>query len=124
MKQLIIFTAIIFCVAANSSANPTFDDKKPSGRSHFNAEIKTQLTIIANPKTGDAMVSFTAAKNGKATIIVLDEAGNTVLKQVVSLAGGKNKINVSNFANLGEGYYTICLNTSHKAYSAPFLLWK
>lgn len=124
MKQLIIFTAIIFAIAGNSTAHPAFDDKKPSGGSHFNAEIKTQLTIVANPKTGDAIVSFTAAKNGKATIVVLDETGNTVLQQAVSLAGGKNKINIANFVNLGEGYYTICLNTSHKAYSAPFLLWK
>lgn len=124
MKQSIIFMAIIFTVAINSTANPCFDDKKPSGNARFKAEIKNQLTIVANPKTGDAIVSFTAAKNDKATIIVLDEAGNTVLKQAVKLAGGKNKINITNFVNLGEGYYTICLNTSHKAYSAPFLLWK
>ena len=101
MKQLIIFTAIIFAIAGNGTAHPAFDDKKPSGRSHFNAEIKTQLTIVANPKTGDAIVSFTAAKNGKATIVVLDETGNTVLQQAVSLAGGKNKINIANFVNLG-----------------------
>jgi hypothetical protein len=46
------------------------------------------------------------------------------LKQPVSLVEGRNKINVNNFVNLEEGYYTVCLNTNHKAYSAPFLLWK
>ncbi|HOZ77873.1 MAG TPA: hypothetical protein PLY34_07740, partial [Ferruginibacter sp.] len=65
-----------------------------------------------------------AGKPGKGTIVVLNEEGVTVIKQQVTLTEGKNKIDISNFTNLEEGYYTICLNTNYNNWSAPFLLWK
>ena len=124
MKQLITLMVIIFTIANSATANPAFDDKKPTTHSRFPEDVKDQLLVTPNPKTGNAQVSFTSEKAGKGMIVVLDEAGNTVLKQQVTLAEGKNKINVNNFINLEEGYYTVCLNTQHKTFSAPFLLWK
>lgn len=124
MKQFITLLAIIFTIATTATARPISDDKNPSVRSkRFNDE-KHELKLSPNPKTGNVLVSFTAEKNGKGMIVVLDEAGNTVLKQPVTIAEGKNKINVNNFINLEEGYYTVCVNTNHSTYSAPFLLWK
>ncbi|MBL0356162.1 MAG: T9SS type A sorting domain-containing protein [Chitinophagaceae bacterium] len=124
MKQLIILLAAMFTIASSITAHPTFEDKKPAARSRFPEDIKNQLLVTPNPKTGNALVRFTSEKAGKGMIVVLDETGNTVLKQQVVLLEGKNKINVNNFVNLAEGYYTVCLNTQHKTYSAPFLLWK
>lgn len=124
MKQLITLLVVVFTIAGSITANPTSEDKKPAARSRFPEDVKNQLLVTPNPKTGDALVKFNSEKAGKGMIIVLDEAGNTVLKQRVVLLEGKNKINLNNFVNLAEGYYTVCLNTQHKAYSAPFLLWK
>ena len=82
------------------------------------------LRIIPNTKTGDIQVCFNAEKAGKATIVVLNESGKTVLTQKVQLVTGKNYLNVNNFSSLSEGDYTVCLNTSYGAFSSPFLLWK
>ena len=124
MKQLITLAAICLLLAAASSANPLFNDKKPVKHHKINDDGKKEFLVLPNAKTGNATVSFKSDKAGKATIVVLNEDGNTVIKQSVKLVEGKNKIDVSNFTNLEEGYYTICLNTNSKSYSAPFLLWK
>ncbi len=124
MKQLITLMAITVFIATATTATPAFDDKKPAGRSRFPEDIKYGLKVSPNLKTGNAIVTFTSEKTGKGMIVVLNEEGNIVLKQQVTLEEGKNKINVNNFIDLAEGYYTVCLNTSHKTYSAPFLLWK
>ncbi len=122
MKQLIALAATCIMFAAASSANPVFHDKKPANK--INDDGKKDFQVLPNYKTGNATVSFKANKAGKATIVVLNEDGSTVIKQEVKLVEGKNKIDISNFTSLAEGYYTICLNTNYKSWSAPFLLWK
>lgn len=123
MKQLITLAAICLLLAAASSATPVFHDKKPIKNKVID-DGKKDFQVLANYKTGNATVSFKAEKAGKGTIVVLNEDGAAVIKQSVKLTEGKNKIDISNFTNLAEGYYTICLNTNYGSYSAPFLLWK
>ena len=123
MKQLITLAATCLLLAAASSANPLSNDKKPAKHKN-NDDGKKEFRVMPNFKTGNATVSFKSDKAGKATIVVLNEDGNTVIKQAVKLTEGKNKIDINNFTSLEEGYYTICLNTNYKSYSAPFLLWK
>lgn len=123
MKQLIALAAICLMLAAASSANPTFNDKKPA-KHKSNDEGRKDFQVLPDLKTGNATVSFNSDKAGKGTIVVLNEDGVTVIKQAVKLSEGKNKIGISKFTTLEEGYYTICLNTNYGSYSAPFLLWK
>jgi hypothetical protein len=127
MKQIITTLVISFLI---TSANAHYLSNNPLLKNHFNKTVngidrgKNGLNVIPNPKTGDIQVSFKSAKAGKATIVVLDESGKTVLTQKVQLAAGKNNININNFNDLAEGDYTVCLNTNYGAYSSPFLLWK
>lgn len=123
MKQLLMLAAICLLLALASSANPVSHDKKPT-RHKVTDDGKKSLQVLANYKTGNATVNFNSGKAGKATIVVLNENGNTVIKQGIKLQEGKNKIDISHFTDLEEGYYTICLNTNYASYSAPFLLWK
>jgi hypothetical protein len=124
MKQFITLLAICLSMAATASTSSTVENGKHSGSYFYKDNIKNELQVSSNHTTGSALVTFTAEKKGKGTIVVLDEAGNTVIRQAVSLLKGKNKINVSNFTHLQEGYYTVCLNTQYRTFSAPFLLWK
>lgn len=124
MKQLIVLAALCILFGAAASATPTFRDKKPAKHYKKTEEPKKDFQVLPNYKTGNATVSFISEKTGKAAIVVLNENGATVIKQQVTLVEGKNKIDISNFTNLDEGYYTICLNTNYKTWSAPFLLWK
>jgi len=123
MKQLLLLAAICILLAAASSANPVFNDKKPA-KHKTTDDGRKDFQVLPDYKTGNASVTFTAGKAGKGTIVVLDEDGKTVITKPVKLIDGKNKIGISNFTSLAEGYYTICLNTNYKSYSAPFLLWK
>ncbi len=124
MKQLIVLAALCLLLAAASSATPNTGDKKPAKHHKKAEEPKKDFQVLPNYKTGNATVTFTSGKTGKGTIVVLNEEGTTVIKQQVKLTEGKNKIDISNFTNLEEGYYTICLNTNYNTWSAPFLLWK
>lgn len=124
MKQLILLAALCVLMGAAASANSLIDDKKPADRSRKTEDNRKDFQVFPNYKTGNATVTFTSGKTGKGTIVVLNEDGETVIKQQVKLTEGKNKIDISNFTNLDEGYYTICLNTNYKTWSAPFLLWK
>lgn len=124
MKQLIVLAALCLLLAAASSATPAVTDKKPSKTHKKTDDPARDFQVLPNYKTGNAIVTITSAKTGKGTIVVLNEAGAIVIKQQVKLTEGKNKIDISNFTNLEEGYYTICLNTNYKTWSAPFLLWK
>lgn len=124
MKQLLVLAAMCLLLAAASSASPNVNDKKPVKRHKKAEDGKKDFQVLPNNKTGNAIVSFTSDKTGKGTIVVLNEDGSIVIKQQVKLVEGKNKIDISNFTNLEEGYYTICLNTNYKTWSAPFLLWK
>ncbi len=123
MKQLIALAAICLLLAAASSANPLLNDKKPAKHKPID-DGKKEFLVMPDYKTGNATVSFKSDKAGKATIVVLNEDGNMVIKQEVKLLEGKNKIGINNFTSLQEGYYTICLNTNYKSFSSPFLLWK
>ncbi len=125
MKQLITALVLSLSITASLTANPVITGKKPI-KSAIDAREggKDELVILPNPKTGSAIISFKAEKSCKGMVIVFDEAGNVVMKQPVKLAAGKNKININNFTALEEGNYTVCLNTTHKIYSAPFILWK
>lgn len=129
MKQIITTLVLGFLI---TSANAHHLSSNSLVKNNFNKIVtvnhidrgKNSLNVIPNPKTGDIQVSFKSVKAGKATIVVLDESGKTVLTQKVQLAAGKNNININNFNNLAEGDYTVCLNTNYGAYSSPFLLWK
>lgn len=123
MKQLIALAAICILLAAASSASPVFNEKKPAKHKTID-DGRKGFEVMPDYKTGNATVSFTADKAGKGTIVVLNEEGSTVITKAVKLSEGKNKISISNFTSLAEGYYTICLNTNYKSWSAPFLLWK
>jgi len=124
MKQLIVLASLCLLLAAASSATANIHDKKPAKRHKKAEEPRKEFQVLPNYKTGNATVTFTAGKPGKGTIVVLNEEGVTVIKQQVTLTEGKNKIDISKFTNLEEGYYTICLNTNYNNWSAPFLLWK
>jgi hypothetical protein len=124
MKQFIIAAAACFLFAAALPATALSHDKKPARHHKTIDDGKKSFQVLPNYKTGNATVSFVADKAGKATIVVLNEDGGTALKQEVKIVVGKNKIDISNFTDLKEGYYTICLNTSYKTWSAPFLFWK
>ena len=125
MKQLITALILILSITGSLTANPVITDKKTVPLVVDTRDGgKDELIIFPNPKTGSATISFKSEKASKGTVFVFDEAGNVVFKQSVKLAIGKNKINLSNFTNLEEGNYTVCLNTSHKIYSTSFLLWK
>ena len=82
------------------------------------------LTLAPNAKTGDVQVVFTAEKAGKASIVVINAEGKTVLSQSVELTAGKNNINIDKFNDLEEGNYTVSLTTDAGNFSSPFLLWK
>ena len=122
MKQLITALVLSLSITAASATNPTMTIKKPARILY--EEGKEELVIVPNLKTGVAVISFKAEKASKGVIFVFNEAGNVVLKQPVKIIDGKNKLSLNNFTSLPEGNYTVCLNTSHKIYSAPFLLWK
>jgi hypothetical protein len=125
MKHLITALVLSLSITTSLTANPVLTDKKTvSTVDDTRSGAKDELLILPNPKTGSAIISFKAEKASKGMIFIYDEAGNVVLKQQVKLAVGKNKINLNNFTNLEEGNYTVCLNTSHKIYSTPLLLWK
>jgi len=125
MKQLITALVLGLSITASLSANPVIADNKPAKPAiDKNNGDRDELVIVPNPKTGSALLSFKAEKASKGMVMVFNEAGNIVLKQPVKLAAGKNKINLSCFTNLEEGNYTVCLNTRHKIYSVPLLLWK
>lgn len=125
MKQFITALVISLSLTASATSNPVLSDKTPAKNTlHKHEGRKDELIVLPNPKTGNPLVSFKSDKAGKGIIVVLDESGNTVLKQQVKLTAGKNKISINNSASLQEGYYTVCVNTNYKTYSAPFLLWK
>lgn len=124
MKQLLVLAALCVLLGAAASATPNTNDKKPARHHKKTEDPKRDFQVMPNYKTGNAIVSFTSDRPGKGTIVVLNEDGTIVIKQKVKLSEGKNKIDVSNFTNLDEGYYTICLNTNYETWSAPFLLWK
>jgi Secretion system C-terminal sorting domain len=129
MKQMI--ATLVICIsithlhAGNFSSNPILKNhlKIIVPEKGFKP-LNRRLEVLPNPKTGDIQVSFKAGKAGKATIVVLNESGATVLTQKVQLAVGKNNININNFNELAEGDYTVCLNTNYGAFSSPFVLWK
>ena len=128
MKQII--NTLVICLAITTvSASPSLINPIATFKNHMltnnNGDRgRNELVVIPNRKTGDIQVSFKAAKAGKATIVVLDEAGTMVLQQKVQLVAGKNNININDFNNLAKGDYTVCLNTYYGSYSSPFLLWK
>lgn len=124
MKQLLVLAALFILFGAAVSATPNTNDKKPAKRHKKAEDPKKDFQVLPNYKTGNATVSFTSGVTGKGNIVVLNEQGNTVIKQQVKLTEGKNKVEISNFTNLEEGFYTICLNTNYNTWSAPFLLWK
>ena len=125
ISTLVITFLITSANAKHVSNSPIFKNRTATTISNNNSDgSKDGLNVIPNPKTGDIQLSFKSAKAGKATIVVLDEAGATVLTQKVQLAAGKNSININNFNELAEGDYTVCLNTNYGSYSSPFLLWK
>ena len=129
MKQII--TTLVICISITTANAGSFCNN-PILKNHLKITVSDnvlkpvnkRLVVLPNPKTGDIQVSFTAEKATKATIVVLDESGATVLQQKVQLVTGKNSININNFNDLAEGDYTVCLNTNYGAYSSPFLLWK
>lgn len=126
MKQIII--TLVICLSITTANAGSFSNN-PLLKNHFKITVpdnpvNKRLVVLPNPKTGDIQVSFKSDKATKATIVVLDESGATVLKQKVQLVAGKNNININNFNDLAEGDYTVCLNTNYGAYSSPFLLWK
>lgn len=118
MKKLITLSLISFI-----SITQVWSKSTTVGVSSNNYKVKTILTT-SDPKPLNAHVNFTTQKAGKGTLVVLDESGITVLKQQVMLVAGNNKITIDNISRLKEGNYTVCLNTSYKIYSTPFLLWK
>lgn len=129
MKQII--TTLVICISITSlhagsfSSNPILKNHlKITAPDNSFKPVNKRLVVLPNPKTGDIQVSFKAEKASKATIVVLNESGATVLTQKVQLTAGKNNININNFTDLAEGDYTVCLNTNYGAYSSPFLLWK
>jgi len=124
MKQLITALVLSLSITATICANPLFIDKNPAHRNTKFEGGKDELSILPNPKTGNALLGFKADRASKGVVMVFDESGKVVLKQPVVLASGKNKININSFTNLQEGNYTVCLNTNHKIYSTAFLLWK
>ena len=129
MKQII--TTLVICFSITTANAGSFFNT-PTLKNHLKMAIPDnvfkpvgrKLIVSPNPKTGDIQVSFKAEKASKATIVVLDESGATVLEQKVQLVAGNNNININNFNDLPEGDYTVCLNTNYGAYSAPFLFWK
>jgi hypothetical protein len=126
MKQII--TTLVICISITSLHAGSFSSN-PILKNHLKITardnpVSKRLVVLPNPKTGDIQVSFKAEKASKATIVVLNESGATVLTQKVQLTAGKNNININNFTDLAEGDYTVCLNTNYGAYSSPFLLWK
>ncbi len=127
MKQLIAALVLSFSITATVSANSIQINQLPLRADRDTSKFeggKDELAISPNTKTGSALLTFKADKEGKGTVIVFNEAGKIVLKQPVKLLAGQNKINVHQLTNLEEGNYTVCLNTSHKIYSTPLLLWK
>ncbi len=129
MKQII--STLVICLSITTVNAGSFSNN-PILKNHLKVKspddifslVNKRLIVLPNPKTGDIQISFKAGKTGKATIVVLDESGATVLKQKVQLVAGKNNININNFNDLAEGDYTVCLNTNYGTYSSPFLLWK
>jgi hypothetical protein len=131
MKQFSILFVVAFSVINTFAAKPLYLYTTISINGVVEPKVLKQwgiessgLIISPNPKTGDALLKFNAEKAGQATILVLNAAGNTVLKEQVNIAAGKNNINISIFKTLTDGNYMVSVHTDNSTYSSPFLLWK
>ena len=75
--------------------------------------VSDKLTVSPNPVVASANLSFKAAANGTAIITVIDQAGATVLSQLVATTAGINfkKLDVS---KLASGMYFVKIKTGDK----------
>ena len=82
-----------------------------------------KLSVSPNPVATTANLSFKAAANGMATITVTNQAGATVLSQLVSVAAGDNikKLDVSKLAG---GMYFVKIKTGEKVEVARIIIAK
>ena len=90
------------------------------------AEVITfadKLSVSPNPVAATANLLFNAAANGIATITVTNQAGATVLSQLVSVATGVNikKLDVSKLAG---GMYFVKIKTGEKVEVARIIVAK
>jgi maltose-binding protein MalE len=125
MKKFIMLMAIsVSLLAATQVSAHSLSFDRPGKKAKKSFTPKQELTVLPGGPNGEVKVIFNAAKAATAKIVVLSEEGATVLEQTAKILPGKNKINISSFSKLGEGYFTICVNTHYKTWSAPFLMWK
>lgn len=82
-----------------------------------------KLSVFPNPVTAAANLSFKAAANGNAAIIVTNDMGATVLSQLVTVTEGDNikKLDVSKLSN---GIYFVKIKTNEKVEIARIIVAK
>lgn len=125
MKQSIGMLVVAILISTAVSASPSLV-KKSISSSNNNVENpgKNELVIVPSFKTGAAKISFKSEKSAKGSVVVVDEQGNTVLKQEATIEAGKNTLIINNFTNLNEGAYLVCVKAGKNTYTSSYLLWK
>ena len=104
-----VYSGALHYPVLNSKLSKSFDD---------------QLSILANGASGDMQLVFKTSKHGEVNIFVLNESGETVLKQTAELSSSSNTITLKGVTSLGEGAYTVNLVSGKETYTTNFLLWK
>ncbi len=125
MKQSIGMLVVAILISTAVTASP-LAVKNSNASSFNNVENpgKNELVIVPSFKTGAAKISFKSEKASKGTIVVLDEKGNTVIKQEAVIEAGKNTLTINNFTDLNEGAYVVCVKAGNNTYTSSYLLWK
>ncbi len=78
-----------------------------------------KLSLTPNPVRDYGMLRFYAEEAGKKEIVVIDESGRTVRRQVINVVAGQNQHSI-NMLGLTKGYY----NISTQGLGKTFLIMK
>ena len=125
MKQTIGMLVVAILISTAIVASPSLvNNSISSALNNIENPGKNELVIVPSFKTGAAKISFKSVKAAKGSIVVLDEQGNTVLKQDAAIEAGKNTLIINNFTSLNEGAYKVCVKAGKKTYTSSYLLWK
>ncbi len=101
---------------------------KPTGSKMSNVQVVRRstpslpMTIIPNPVTDHVNVNFDAGNAGKVTVMILDNAGKTMLTQKQDVRKGNNTIVLTGLSRFSNGVYRLKLLMDDKLFTGNFIL--
>jgi len=83
------------------------------GAGEDNVEFKTSVRIYPVPVLNTMKVEYTSNENAKLNIVIVDQAGRILQKEIAEVIKGVNTIEF-NVRNLRKGIYTVLINDGTK----------